>query len=68
MYVKLATNSPGSTKPLERRDLVVKLLKCVGESADRSQIKRELEHFESVHFQAHNVLQDKLQRIHDAAP
>jgi hypothetical protein len=67
VYVKLATNPRGSEKPVARRHLVVKLLKCVGKSVDRSQIKGELEHFESMHFQAHSALQDKLQRMHDAA-
>jgi hypothetical protein len=67
VYVKLATNPRGSEKPVARRHLVVKLLECVGKSADRSQIKGELEHFESMHFQAHSALEDKLQRMHDAA-
>jgi hypothetical protein len=67
VYVKLATIPRGSEKPVARRHLVVKLLECVGKSVDRSQIKRELEHFESMHFQAHSALEDKLQRMHDAA-
>jgi hypothetical protein len=67
VYVKFATNERDVKEPLERRALVVKLLKCIGMSADKSQIKRELEHFENIHFQAHTVLQGKLQRMHDGA-
>ena len=67
VYVKLATNTRGSTEPEERRRLVVQLLNCIGERAERSQLRRELEDFESLHFQAHDALQDKLQRMHDAA-
>jgi putative component of toxin-antitoxin plasmid stabilization module len=67
VYVKLATNPRGSEKPEARRHLVVRLLKCVGNSVDRSQIKRELELFESMHFQAHSALKDKLRRMHDSA-
>jgi hypothetical protein len=65
VYVKLATNPPDANNPMARHDLAVTLMRCVGASADRSQIKRELEHFENIHFQAHTALQDRLRRMHD---
>jgi hypothetical protein len=66
-YVKLVTNPDDSPERQEGYGLVAKLMKCVRESADRSQLKRELEHFESMHFQACGSLEDKLRSLHKSA-
>jgi len=59
VYVKAATNRGRSSKPLGRHDLVATVMKCGGQRANRSQLKRELQHFESVHGQAEGVLRSK---------
>jgi hypothetical protein len=66
VYVKLATNPDRSPHPMGRYELVATLMKCVGERADRSQLKRELRHFESMHFQACGSLEDKLRSLHNS--
>jgi hypothetical protein len=66
VYVKLATNSSDVKEPLARFELVATLLGAAGMSGDKSQLKRELEEFEDVHFQAEQALRDKLKRLHDA--
>jgi hypothetical protein len=65
-YVKLVTNPDDSTEPKECYGLIAKLMKCVGETADRSQLKRELQHFESMHFQACGSLEAKLRARHNS--
>jgi hypothetical protein len=64
VYVKFATNPADSNDPKVRRDLVVTMMKCVGKPAERSQIKRELDHFETIHFQAHMALEGKVRKMH----
>jgi hypothetical protein len=67
VYVKFATNPYDSPEPNGRYELVARLMRCiVGVSADRSQLKRELEHFESVHFQAWTSLEAKLRASHNS--
>ena len=64
VYVKLVTNPDDSPERQEGYGLVAKLMSCVRESADRSQLKRELEHFESMHFQACSSLEGRLRSLH----
>ena len=66
VYVKLVTNPDDSPEPQECYGLIAKLVKCVGETADKSQLKRELRHFESMHFQACGSLEAKLRARHNS--
>lgn len=65
-YVKLVTNPDDSPEPQECYGLIAKLMKSVGETADRSQLKRELQHFESIHFQACGSLEARLRARHNS--
>jgi hypothetical protein len=64
VYVKVATNPCDSPEPNGRYELVATLMRCIGERADRSQLKREVEHFEVVHFQAWGSLEARLRASH----
>jgi hypothetical protein len=42
-------------------------MRSAGVSADKSQLVREVEQFEGLHFQTEQFLQDKLRSLHDKA-
>jgi hypothetical protein len=62
VYAKFATN-----KSKRWPALVEALMRSAGVSADKSQLVREVEQFEGLHFQTEQFLQDKLRSLHDKA-